>query len=63
MCLLLHVPLGGEWTCGISVATAEKPEGPFIDHGMMFRSSDILVFKTLLILFIIRKWKEVLVLG
>ena len=32
---------GGEWTCGIGVATAEKPEGPFIDHGMMFRSSDI----------------------
>lgn len=32
---------GGEWTCGIGVAIAEKPEGPFIDHGMMFRSSDI----------------------
>lgn len=32
---------GGEWTCGIGVATAEKPEGPFIDRGMMFRSNEI----------------------
>lgn len=32
---------GGEWTCGIGVATAEKPEGPFTDLGMMFRSNAI----------------------
>ena len=32
---------GGEWTCGIGVATADKPEGPFTDHGMMFRSNTI----------------------
>lgn len=32
---------GGEWTCGIGVATAEKPEGPFEDKGMMFRSNEI----------------------
>ena len=32
---------GGEWTCGIGVATADKPEGPFVDHGMMFRSNEI----------------------
>lgn len=32
---------GGEWTCGIGVATSEKPEGPFTDHGMMFRSNSI----------------------
>lgn len=32
---------GGEWTCGIGVATADKPEGPFTDHGMMFRSNGI----------------------
>lgn len=32
---------GGEWTCGIGVATAEKPEGPFTDRGMMFRSNSI----------------------
>lgn len=32
---------GGEWTCGIGVATSDKPEGPFKDHGMMFRSNEI----------------------
>ena len=32
---------GGEWTCGIGVATSDKPEGPFQDHGMLFRSNEI----------------------
>ncbi len=32
---------GGEWTCGIGVATSDKPEGPFIDHGKLFRSNEI----------------------
>ncbi|MDD5620377.1 MAG: family 43 glycosylhydrolase [Proteiniphilum sp.] len=32
---------GGEWTCGIGVATADKPEGPFTDQGMLFRSNEI----------------------
>lgn len=32
---------GGEWTCGIGVATADKPEGPFADQGMLFRSNGI----------------------
>jgi arabinan endo-1,5-alpha-L-arabinosidase len=32
---------GGEWTCGIGVATADKPEGPFTDRGMLFRSNTI----------------------
>ena len=32
---------GGEWTCGIGVATADKPEGPFADHGKLFRSNEI----------------------
>lgn len=32
---------GGEWTCGIGCATADKPEGPFTDRGMMFRSNEI----------------------
>lgn len=32
---------GGEWTCGIGVATADKPEDPFTDRGMMFRSNTI----------------------
>lgn len=32
---------GGEWTCGIGVAVADKPEGPFTDHGKLFRSNEI----------------------
>lgn len=32
---------GGEWTCGIGVATADSPEGPFTDHGSLFDSSSI----------------------
>src|SRR5690554_4352639 len=32
---------GGEWTCGIGVATADRPEGPFTDHGKLFRSNEI----------------------
>ncbi len=32
---------GGEMTCGIGVAVADRPEGPFKDLGMMFRSNEI----------------------
>ena len=32
---------GGEQTCGIGVATADKPGGPFTDHGKLFRSNEI----------------------
>ena len=32
---------GGEWTAGIGVATADKPEGPFTDKGKLFRSNEI----------------------
>ena len=32
---------GGEWTCGIGCAVADKPEGPFVDCGKMFRSNEI----------------------
>lgn len=32
---------GGEETCGIGVAVADKPEGPFVDKGKMFRSNEI----------------------
>ena len=32
---------GGEWTCGIGVATAESPTGSFVDHGKLFRSNEI----------------------
>ena len=34
---------GGEWTCGIGVATADSPEGPFTDQGKLFRSNEIQV--------------------
>jgi len=33
--------LGGEWDCGIGFATADRPEGPFTDHGKFFRSDEI----------------------
>jgi arabinan endo-1,5-alpha-L-arabinosidase len=32
---------GGEWTCGIGVATSGNPEGPFTDRGKLFRSNEI----------------------
>lgn len=32
---------GGEWECGIGVATADSPEGPFTDHGKLFISNEI----------------------
>lgn len=32
---------GGEQTCGVGVATADSPLGPFIDHGKLFRSNEI----------------------
>ena len=32
---------GGETTCGIGVAVADRPEGPFADRGMLFRSNTI----------------------
>ena len=32
---------GGEWECGIGVATAKSPRGPFKDVGKLFISSEI----------------------
>ena len=32
---------GGEWECGIGVATAPRPQGPFTDVGKLFISSEI----------------------
>lgn len=32
---------GGEWTCGVGVASANSPEGPFTDNGKLFRSNEI----------------------
>lgn len=34
---------GGEWDCGIGVATCDNPLGPFVDHGPLFISRDIQV--------------------
>ena len=34
---------GGEWTWGIGCAVSDRPEGPFKDCGMMFRSNGIKV--------------------
>lgn len=32
---------GGEWTCGVGVAIADQPEGPFTDLGPLFISSEM----------------------
>lgn len=32
---------GGVWDCGIGVATAEQPTGPFTDHGPLFISKEL----------------------
>lgn len=32
---------GGEWTCGIGCAIANRPKGPFQDQGKLFISSEI----------------------
>lgn len=32
---------GGEWECGIGVATADSPVGPFTDQGSLFISKDL----------------------
>lgn len=32
---------GGEWSCGIGVAVADRPEGPYVDKGKLFISSEI----------------------
>ncbi|MDR2929280.1 MAG: family 43 glycosylhydrolase [Cytophagaceae bacterium] len=32
---------GGEWTCGIGIATSDSPAGPFTDNGKLFRSNEI----------------------
>lgn len=54
---------GGEWTCGIGVATADKPEGPFSDHGMMFRSNGIGVQNSIDPFFIEDKGKKYMFWG
>lgn len=54
---------GGEWTCGVGVATADKPEGPFTDHGKLFRSNEINVQNSIDPFFIQDKGKKYLFWG
>lgn len=54
---------GGEWTCGIGVATANNPAGPFTDHGMLFRSNQIGVQNSIDPFFISDKGKKYLFWG
>ncbi len=54
---------GGEWTCGIGVATADKPEGPFTDHGKLFRSNEIGVQNSIDPFYIEDKGKKYLFWG
>lgn len=53
---------GMEWTCGIGVATADSPAGPFKDEGMMFRSKEIGI-QNCIDPFILRIMGKVFVLG
>ncbi|MDP4275158.1 MAG: family 43 glycosylhydrolase [Bacteroidota bacterium] len=32
---------GGEWTCGVGVAIAHSPSGPFVNKGKLFISSEV----------------------
>ncbi len=54
---------GGEWTCGIGVATADKPEGPFTDHGKLFLSNEIGVQNSIDPFFVEEEGKKYLFWG
>lgn len=54
---------GGEWTCGIGVAVADKPEGPFTDKGKLFRSNEIDVQNSIDQFFIEENGKKYLFWG
>jgi arabinan endo-1,5-alpha-L-arabinosidase len=54
---------GGEWTCGVGVASADKPEGPFTDHGKLFRSNEINVKNSIDPFFIEENCKKYLFWG
>ncbi len=54
---------GGEWTCGIGVAIANNPAGPFIDKGMLFRSNTIGVQNSIDPFYIEDKGKKYLFWG
>ncbi|MEG1585628.1 MAG: family 43 glycosylhydrolase [Bacteroidales bacterium] len=54
---------GGEWTCGIGIATADHPAGPFQDQGMLFRSNEIGVQNSIDPFFIEDKGRKYLFWG
>lgn len=54
---------GGEWTCGIGAAVADKPEGPFIDRGKLFQSKEIGVQNSIDQFYIEEKGKKYLFWG
>lgn len=54
---------GGEWTCGIGAAVADKPEGPFVDKGKLFRSNEIDVQNSIDQFYIEEKGKKYLFWG
>ena len=54
---------GGEWTCGIGVATSDSPEGPFTDHGKLFRSNEIEVQNSIDPFYIVEEGKHYLFWG
>lgn len=54
---------GGERTCGIGVATADKPEGPFTDHGKLFQSNEIGVQNSIDQFYIEQKGRKYLFWG
>lgn len=54
---------GGEQTCGIGVAVADRPQGPFKDQGKMFRSHEIGVQNSIDPFYIEDKGKKYLFWG
>ncbi len=54
---------GGEFTCGIGTAVSNKPEGPFVDQGKLFRSNEIDVRNSIDPFYIKDKGKQYLFWG
>ncbi len=54
---------GGEWTCGVGVAVADRPEGPFTDLGKLFRSNEIDVQNSIDPFYIEERGRKYLVWG
>jgi arabinan endo-1,5-alpha-L-arabinosidase len=54
---------GREWTAGVGAAIADKPEGPFMDVGKLFRSNEIGVQNSIDQFYIEEKGKKFLFWG